>query len=84
MERWISIGRPYCGGMRIEYHMVLEQFPVTILTGRVPDQAVLIGVIDTLFERGCPLQAARVPGSARGFKRRRGSGRQRYGFKQLE
>ena len=47
----------YCGGMKIEHDMVLDQYPVMILTGRVPDQAVLIGILNTLFERGCPLLA---------------------------
>jgi hypothetical protein len=45
----------YCGGMRIEHDIVLDQYPVTILTGRLPDQAGLIGVINTLFDLGCPL-----------------------------
>ena len=57
-ECWTSIGPPYGGGMRIEHSIVLDQYPVTILIGRVPDQAVLIGIITTLFERGCPLQSA--------------------------
>jgi hypothetical protein len=55
-----------CGGMRIEHDIVLDQYPVTIHTGRVPDQAVLIGIIKTLFDIGCPLQSARVSGSASG------------------
>ena len=55
--------------MRIEHDIVLDQYPVTIRTGRVPDQAVLIGILNTLFERGCPLQSARVRGSARGLKK---------------
>ena len=57
-ECWTSIGPPYGGGMRIEHSIVLDQYPVTILTERVPDQAVLSGIITTLFERGCPLQSA--------------------------
>ncbi len=47
----------YCGGMRIEHDIVLDQYPVTILTGRVPDQAALIGIINSLFDIGCPLLA---------------------------
>ena len=47
----------YCGGMRIEHDIMLDQYPVTILTGRLPDQAVLIGIINTLFDIGCPLLA---------------------------
>ena len=38
--------------MRIEHDIVLDQYPVTILTGRVPDQAVLIEINNTLFDRG--------------------------------
>lgn len=34
---------------------MLDQYPVTILTGRVPDQAELIGIINTLYTIGCPL-----------------------------
>jgi hypothetical protein len=41
--------------MRIQHDIVLDQYPVTILTGRVPDQSVLIGIINTLFDRGYPL-----------------------------
>ncbi len=43
--------------MRIEHDIVLDQYPVTILTGRVPDQAALIGIINSLFDLGCPLLA---------------------------
>ena len=35
----------YCGGMKIEHDIVLNQYPVTILTGILVDQAALIGVI---------------------------------------
>ena len=52
--------------MRIEHDIMLDQYPVTIRTGRVPDQAVLIGIITTLFDIGCPLQSAQVSGSASG------------------
>jgi hypothetical protein len=39
--------------MRIEHASVLDQYPVTILTGRVPDQAMLIGIITILIEGAC-------------------------------
>jgi len=34
---------------------LLDQFPVTILMGRLIDQAALIGVINSLYDLGCPL-----------------------------
>jgi hypothetical protein len=45
----------YCGGMTIEHEIVLSQYPVTILTGRMTDQAALIGVINSLYDFGYPL-----------------------------
>ena len=45
----------YCGGMTIEHTIVLQQYPVTILTGILVDQAALIRVINTLYDLGCPL-----------------------------
>ncbi len=45
----------YCGGMTIEHDIMLNQYPVTILTGRLADQAALIGVITSLYDMGCPL-----------------------------
>ena len=45
----------YCGGMAIEHEIVLNQYPVTTLTGRMADQAALIGVINSLYDFGCPL-----------------------------
>ena len=45
----------YCGGMAIEHDSVLNQYPVTTLTGRMADQAALIGVINSLYDFGCPL-----------------------------
>ena len=50
-EKWSD----YCGGMRIEHHIALDQYPITILTGRLTDQAALIGVINTLYDMGCPI-----------------------------
>ena len=45
----------YYGGMMIEHDIVLDQYPVTILSGRMVDQAALIGVINSLYDIGCPL-----------------------------
>ena len=45
----------YCAGMKFEHDIVLNQYPVTILTGILVDQAALNGVINTLFDLGCPL-----------------------------
>jgi hypothetical protein len=47
----------YCAGMKIEYDMMLNQYPVTFLTGLLVDQAALIGVINTLFDLSFPLLA---------------------------
>ncbi len=47
----------YCGGMKLEHDIVLNQYPVTILTGRVADQAALIGILNSLYDLGCPLLA---------------------------
>jgi hypothetical protein len=41
--------------MKIEHDMMLNQYPVTILTGLLVDQAALIWVINTLYDLGCPL-----------------------------
>lgn len=45
----------YYGGMTIEHNMVLDQYRMTTLTGRLSDQAALIGVINSLYDLGCPL-----------------------------
>ena len=45
----------YCAGMKFEYDIALNQYPVTILTGILVDQAALNGVINTLFDLGYPL-----------------------------
>jgi hypothetical protein len=47
----------YCAGMKIEHDMMLNQYPVTFLTGLLVDQAALIGVINTLFDLSFPLLA---------------------------
>jgi hypothetical protein len=50
-ENWSD----YCGGMKIEHNFVLNRYHVTSLTGKLVDQAALIGVINTLYDLGCPL-----------------------------
>jgi hypothetical protein len=45
----------YYGGMTIEHESVLNQYPMTILTGQLTDQSALIGVINSLFDMGCPI-----------------------------
>jgi hypothetical protein len=64
--------------MRIEHGIVLDQYPVTILTGRVADQAVLIGVIKTLFLRAARFKQPECVEAQEAS--RRGSGRQCCGL----
>jgi hypothetical protein len=45
----------YCGGMTITHGILLDQYPVTILTSRAADQAMLIGILRLLYDAGCPL-----------------------------
>jgi len=45
----------YYGGMTIEYENVLNQYPITILTGQLIDQSALVGVINSLYDFGCPI-----------------------------
>ncbi len=45
----------YCGGMTIEHERVLNQYPMTILTGLLADQSALVEVINTLYDLGCPI-----------------------------
>ena len=45
----------YCGGMAIEHDIVLDQYPITILKGLLVDQSALVGVINTLYDMGCPI-----------------------------
>jgi hypothetical protein len=45
----------YYGGMTIEYESVLNQYPMTILTGQLIDQSALVGVINSLYDIGCPI-----------------------------
>jgi hypothetical protein len=45
----------YCGGMTIEYESDLNHRARTILTGRLADQSALIGVLNSLYDIGCPI-----------------------------
>jgi len=45
----------YCGGMTIEYESDLHHRARTILTGRLADQSALIGVLNSLYDIGCPI-----------------------------
>jgi hypothetical protein len=45
----------YYGGMTIEHDVALTQYPVTILTGTLVDQAALIGILNSLYDLGYPL-----------------------------
>ena len=45
----------YCGGMTIEHDIVLNRYPMTTLAGILADQAALIGVLNSLYDLGCPI-----------------------------
>ena len=45
----------YCGGMTIEHDIVLNQYPMTTLTGQLIDQSALIGVLNSLYDMGYPI-----------------------------
>ena len=45
----------YCGGMTIEHDIALNQYPMTTLTGILADQSALIGVLNSLYDIGCPI-----------------------------
>ena len=45
----------YCGGMTIEHDIVLNQYPMTTLTGQLIDQSALLGVLNSLYDMGCPI-----------------------------
>jgi hypothetical protein len=45
----------YCGGMTIENESDAQHRARTILTGRLPDQSALIGVLTSLYDIGCPI-----------------------------
>lgn len=45
----------YCGGMTIEHVSGPKRSAMSILTGRLPEQAALIGILNSLYDFGCPL-----------------------------
>lgn len=45
----------YCGGMTIKHVSDLHHHTRTILTGRLTDQSALIGVLNSLYDLGCPI-----------------------------
>jgi len=45
----------YCCGMTIEHESDPKRYTMTILTGRLVDQSVLIGVLNWLHGVGCPI-----------------------------
>jgi len=45
----------YCGGMTIEHGSDPKFGTITSLTGRVIDQSALIGVLNSLYDIGCPI-----------------------------
>jgi hypothetical protein len=44
-----------CCGMTIEHGIVLDQYPMTTLTGLLIGQSALIAVFNTLYDRGYPI-----------------------------
>jgi hypothetical protein len=45
----------YYGGMTIEHVSDPKRGAVSILTGRLAGQAALIGVLNSLYDTGCPI-----------------------------
>ena len=45
----------YCGGMTIEHEGDPKHSAMTTLTGRLPDQSALIGVLNALHDIGYPI-----------------------------
>jgi hypothetical protein len=45
----------YYGGMAIEHDIVLNKYPMTNLTGQLIDQSALMGVLNSLYDMGCPI-----------------------------
>jgi hypothetical protein len=45
----------YYGGMAIEHDTVLNKYPMTNLTGQLMDQSALMGVLNSLYDMGCPI-----------------------------
>jgi hypothetical protein len=50
-ERWLA----YYDNMVLEVEDRGTQRPITTLTGQVPDQAALIGMLTLLYDMRCPL-----------------------------
>ena len=50
-ERWLD----FCGGMTVRTEGAGGNCPVTELTGQVPDQAALFGVLNFLYDNRLPL-----------------------------
>jgi hypothetical protein len=44
-----------CGGLTIEHENDLKRGAMTILAGRLADQSALIGVLNSLYDMGCPI-----------------------------
>ena len=60
-----SIGADWCdylGGLEIELSQ--QDPPVTTLRGKVLDQAALIGIINGLYDLGCPLLSVEYESSS--------------------
>ena len=45
----------YCGGMTIEHVSDPKFNTITLLTGRLIDQSALMGVLNSLYDIGCPI-----------------------------
>jgi hypothetical protein len=45
----------YYGGMAIEHDIVLNKYAMTTLTGQLIDQSALMGVLNSLYDMGCPI-----------------------------
>ena len=45
----------YYGGMAIENDIVLNKYAMTTLTGQLIDQSSLMGVLNSLYDMGCPI-----------------------------
>ena len=53
-----ALDESYCdlsGGMRIRVEYELAKHPVTTLTGQLLDQAALMGLLNSLYDRRLPL-----------------------------
>ncbi len=54
-------------GMAISTHVSGDRIPETTLTGRLPDQAALSGVLDTLYDWHCALLSVQCLGTGSGL-----------------